>query len=88
MNSNTQRYLEKEFNILKEIIEISNKVEDEILEAFKEIDRVKEYNQYKVIKAFQENRVSDTHFGGTTGYIVLFIIISFSSSLNCLINIL
>ncbi len=35
---------------------------------FGDIDTVAEYNQLKVIKAMQENRVSDIHFAATTGY--------------------
>ena len=37
-------------------------------ERFEEIDRVAEYNQMKVIKAMQDNKVSDIHFAATTGY--------------------
>ncbi len=32
------------------------------------LDEIKNYNQLKVIRAMQKNRLSDTHFGGTTGY--------------------
>jgi len=35
---------------------------------FREIDRVAEYNQGKVIRAMQENRVNATCFAATTGY--------------------
>ena len=35
---------------------------------FKGIDEVAEYNQLKVLKAMQANRVSDVHFAATTGY--------------------
>lgn len=35
---------------------------------FAEIDRVAEYNQLKVIKAMQDNRVNATCFAATTGY--------------------
>lgn len=37
-------------------------------ERFDRIDEVAEYNQLKVLKAMQDNRVSDTHFAATTGY--------------------
>ncbi len=33
-----------------------------------EIDKRAEFNQMKVIKAMQDNRVSDIHFAATTGY--------------------
>ncbi len=37
-------------------------------ERFKEIDRIAEYNQAKVLHAMQKNRVNATHFAATTGY--------------------
>ena len=37
-------------------------------EAFKRIDAVTEYNQQKVLSAFIEHRVSESHFVPTTGY--------------------
>ena len=44
------------------------KMEKECLEQFKLIDDVCFYNSEKVLKAFQENSVSETHFNSTTGY--------------------
>lgn len=41
-----------------------NKLEDR----FHEIDKTAEFNQMKVIKAMQDNRLSDIHFAATTGY--------------------
>ena len=35
---------------------------------FQEIDTVAEYNQLKVLKAMQDNQVSDIHFAATSGY--------------------
>ena len=37
-------------------------------ERFREIDAVAEYNQLKVVRAMQKNRVSAEHFNGSTGY--------------------
>ena len=37
-------------------------------ERFREIDAVAEYNQLKVLRAMQKNRVSAEHFSGSTGY--------------------
>ena len=37
-------------------------------ERFEEIDHVAEYNQCKVLRAMQKNRVNATHFAATTGY--------------------
>jgi len=35
---------------------------------FREIDKVAEINQLKVLKAFQSNQISEAHLNGTTGY--------------------
>ncbi|MFC4777684.1 aminotransferase class I/II-fold pyridoxal phosphate-dependent enzyme [Paenibacillus sp. GCM10023252] len=35
---------------------------------FREMDRIAEKNQWKVIRAFQKHKVSDFHFTGSTGY--------------------
>ncbi len=40
----------KELGIKSEIIELSEKVEQELQEEFKKIDKIKEYNSIKVLK--------------------------------------
>ena len=35
---------------------------------FLRLDDIMAYNQYKVLDAFQKNRISDMHFGWNTGY--------------------
>lgn len=45
-----------------------DELERDCLEQFKLIDDVCFYNSEKVLKAFQENSVSETHFNSTTGY--------------------
>lgn len=54
--------------INEKIIGLSNKVEDDLIERFRQIDSLAEYNQLKVLKAMQDNKVSDVHFSATTGY--------------------
>ena len=58
----------KEFGIKKDIIELSKKVEKEIKPQFEQIEKICEKNSLKVLKAFQDNRISEVHFGSTTGY--------------------
>ena len=58
----------KELGIKPEIIELSEKVEQELQEEFKKIDKIKECNSIKVLKAMQNNKISDMHFGSTSGY--------------------
>lgn len=63
---NRQAY--KQYGISNKIIELSEIVEEEIKQVFKQIDEVCEYNTLKVLKAFQDFQISDMHFGSTTGY--------------------
>ena len=58
----------KEFGIKDEIINLSNKVENDLQEIFKKIDSIAEYNSLKVLMAFQKYNLSEMHFNGTTGY--------------------
>ncbi|NTV89291.1 MAG: hypothetical protein HGA22_02845, partial [Clostridiales bacterium] len=60
--------LMKEFGIEGAIAELARAVESEVAGVFGTVDSIKEFNQYKVIKAMQEHKLSDTHFSGTTGY--------------------
>lgn len=57
-----------DFGIGCEVIELAKKAKKNVKEKFLEIDEIAEFNQLKVLKAFQDNRVSDAHFGSTTGY--------------------
>lgn len=68
MLKSTKEFLSSEFLINEKLCSIAETVEKEITERFKALDEVKEYNQYKVLKAFQKNRVSDCHFTYSTGY--------------------
>lgn len=54
--------------ISKEVYEFGEKVEQSLKERFEEIDRRAEYNQLKVIRAMQENRVSAECFNISSGY--------------------
>ena len=56
------------FNIDERILNLSEQLLDGLAERFHQIDKITEYNQYKVIKAFQDNNVSEAHLNGTTGY--------------------
>ena len=44
------------------------KCEEELSEVYKNIDDICNYNSYKVLKAFQDNNVTDSCFIGSTGY--------------------
>lgn len=68
MNFESKNYLKNEFGIDDKVLEICESVMSKITPVFDRIDSVREYNQYKVIKAMQNNKLSDSHFVGTTGY--------------------
>lgn len=50
------------------IIDFCSRIEMGLKDRFEEIDKVAEFNQLKVLKAMQDNKVSDVHFAATTGY--------------------
>ena len=54
--------------ISKEVFAFGTKIEEELKERFAKIDEIAEYNQLKVLKGMQDNKVSDIHFAATTGY--------------------
>ena len=58
----------KDFNISDNLIKLSKEVEDQIKEEIKKVDNYCMYNSMKVLKAFHNNKISDIHFGSTTGY--------------------
>ena len=58
----------EEFGIKDEILELANKVGNDLCEIYKNADKVKEYNTLKVLMAFQKYNLSDMHFNSTTGY--------------------
>ncbi len=57
-----------DLNISDEVLDKGNQIEKELKARFDEIDRIAEYNQLKVLKAMQDNRVSEACMYGTSGY--------------------
>ena len=58
----------EKFGISKKVIDIVNKAEKEVKDIFEEIDSNCDLNSLKVLKAFNDNNVSEAHFNSTTGY--------------------
>jgi len=58
----------KNLGISEEVYRYGAKIEERLKERFKEIDERAEFNQMKVIRAMQENRVSAECFNSTSGY--------------------
>ena len=58
----------KEYGISEKVLNLSKKAIEDTKMIFEQIDKNCEYNSLKVLKAFQDNNISDMHFGMTTGY--------------------
>ncbi len=56
------------FNFDEKIVTLSKKAEENCKETFARIDQIREHNEAKVLKAFINQGVSESHFKGTTGY--------------------
>ena len=54
--------------ISREVWEYGQRTESRLKERFEEFDKNAEYNQMKVIRAMQENRVSEGCFNYVSGY--------------------
>lgn len=68
MQQNTYQLLTKELNIDPKVLNLISQAEEDIRDEFESLDDIMAYNQYKVLTAFQQNRISDTHFAWNTGY--------------------
>ena len=68
MKNNTFNLLNREFGINEKVLNLVNEAEQEVSGIFDELDDIMTYNQYKVLDAFQKNRISDRHFAWNTGY--------------------
>lgn len=64
----TDKLLINNFNIDEKVLEQINKAEEQIKPYFEKLDDVMAYNQYKVLAAFQKNKIADRHFAWNTGY--------------------
>ncbi len=56
------------FKFSQNILEASKKALELCADELNKIDEIQEYNQHKMIKAFQEANVSESAFAGSTGY--------------------
>ncbi len=57
-----------EFGISEEVFRFGEEAEESLKDRFAAIDETAEYNQMKVLLAFQKARVGEAHFASTTGY--------------------
>ena len=61
-------HMYRALGISENVLSFTVAVEAALKPRFEAIDARAEYNQLKVLKAMQDNRVSDIHFAATTGY--------------------
>jgi len=64
----TEQYLADYFSINPWVLAHIRDAEKQIQEQFHQLDDIMSFNQYKVLNAFQKNRISDMHFAWQTGY--------------------
>ena len=64
----TIELLKKQYGFTDETIKLYNQAIIDVENEFKIYDEIREYNQLKVLKAFQEERISYNHFTNSTGY--------------------
>lgn len=57
-----------DLGISEKVYQFGEEIVRNLQERFQEIDKISEYNQLKVLKAMQDNRVAEAHFAATTGY--------------------
>lgn len=62
------KFIKDNFGISDKTLKLVSEAEQSIKEQFKHIENICEINQLRVMKAFANNRVSDSHFVATTGY--------------------
>jgi cystathionine beta-lyase family protein involved in aluminum resistance len=60
--------LQTRYGINTALTRAAERAESDVLSAFIAIENVAEFCQYKVLAAFRENRIADTHFAWNTGY--------------------
>ena len=58
----------KFFDIDKRVLDAADRAMKLCADRLREIDEIQEYNQIKMIKAFQEAGVRESYFSGSTGY--------------------
>ncbi|MFR8415082.1 MAG: aminotransferase class I/II-fold pyridoxal phosphate-dependent enzyme [Hominilimicola sp.] len=62
------KFIKDNFGISDKTLKLVSEAEESIKEQFKHIENICEINQLRVMKAFADNRVSDSHFVAATGY--------------------
>lgn len=64
----TKEALKKTYGFTDKTFELYEKALHNVQDQFKVYDEIREYNQLKVLKAFQNERISESHFTNSAGY--------------------
>lgn len=64
----TKEFLKKQYNISGKTVELYDKAITDVKGEFDKLDEIREFNQLKVLNAFQKERISDSHFTNSSGY--------------------
>lgn len=64
----TKELFLKKYNINQRVFDLYKEAIKDVEPQFSIYDEIREYNQVKVLSAFQEERISDTHFTNSSGY--------------------
>ncbi|MBO5509082.1 MAG: methionine gamma-lyase family protein, partial [Lachnospiraceae bacterium] len=68
MKQQTLKEYYRSLGISEEVFDYCSKIEDGLESRFRDIDKIAELNQIKVIKAMQDAKLEESHMYGTTGY--------------------
>ncbi len=68
MINETKEALIAFYGIKEEVLDLFDKALSDVEEELKKYDEIREYNQLKVLNAFQQERISDSHFTNSSGY--------------------
>lgn len=64
----TKENLKNTYGISDDVIRLYEKTINDISGEFNAYDEIREFNQIKVLKALQDERISDSHFTNSSGY--------------------
>lgn len=66
--NNYKELLLNEYDIKGEVIDFVSQCEDSLSEKFKKLNKISSYNQVKILKAMQDEKLQSMDFHWTTGY--------------------
>lgn len=68
MIDKTKNYLANNYKINDKVLNLYTRAMNDIKGEFEKLDDIREFNQFKVLNAMQEERISESHFTNSSGY--------------------